>query len=220
MKAFASTLLAGYIAYAAAFAGETASGQHGRRKILQGAIGFAAGVAAAPPAFARLESVNRPELLPSEANLHVIQTEKFLTNGQVRRMDQLLAQLERDTGFRVYVLCQNYPLTPGLAIRDYWDLGKEGQKDDKYVVLVADQFGGRGNVLNFNVGEGVKLALPNVFWTRLSGKFGTTFYVRDNGIDLSITNAIESIASCLRSTDGYCTAPPDEAQSFRGLGFN
>jgi len=143
MKAFASTLLAGYIAYAAAFAGETASGQHGRRKILQGAIGFAAGVAAAPPAFARLESVNRPELLPSEANLHVIQTEKFLTNGQVRRMDQLLAQLERDTGFRVYVLCQNYPLTPGLAIRDYWDLGKEGQKDDKYVVLVADQFGGR-----------------------------------------------------------------------------
>ena len=30
-----------------------------------------------------------------------------------------------------------------------------------------------GNVLNFNVGEGVKFALPNVFWTRLSGKYGT-----------------------------------------------
>ncbi|CAJ1945407.1 unnamed protein product [Cylindrotheca closterium] len=144
MKVLRRTLLVGCIAFAAAFAGETTNGQHCRRKILQGAIGFAAGVAVAPPAFARLESVNRPDLLPAEDNLHVIQTEKFLTNGQVRRMEQLLVQLERETGFRIYVLCQNYPLTPGLAIRDYWDLGKEGQKDDKYVVLIADQFGGRG----------------------------------------------------------------------------
>ena len=41
----------------------------------------------------------------------------------------------------------------GLAIRDYWSLGKEDQKDDKYIVLVVDQFGGKGNVLNFNVGD-------------------------------------------------------------------
>ena len=41
----------------------------------------------------------------------------------------------------------------GLAIRDYWSLGKEDQKDDKYIVLVVDQFGGRGNILNFNVGD-------------------------------------------------------------------
>lgn len=76
-------------------------------------------------ASARLESVNRPDLLPTESGLNVIQTEKFLTSGQVRRMDTLLAGLEKDTGFRVRVLCQNYPNTPGLAIRDYWDLGKE-----------------------------------------------------------------------------------------------
>jgi hypothetical protein len=38
---------------------------------------------------------------------------------------------------------------------------------------VVDEFGGKGNVLNFNVGEGVKFALPNVFWTRLTGKYGT-----------------------------------------------
>ena len=113
------------------------------------------------PAQARLEGVNKPELLPKESGLNVIQTEKFLTSGQAKRMDQLLANLERDTGYRVRVLCQAYPNTPGLAIRDYWDLGKEGQKDDKYIVLVVDQFGGKGNVLNFNVGEGVKFALPN-----------------------------------------------------------
>ena len=99
------------------------------------------------PAMARLEPVNRPDLLPKERGLNVIQTEKFLTSGQARRLNDLLTSLEKDTGFRVRVLCQSYPNTPGLAIRDYWDLGKEDQKDDKYIVLVVDQFGGKGNVL-------------------------------------------------------------------------
>jgi hypothetical protein len=77
------------------------------------------------PAFARLESVNRPDLLPAEKGLNVIQVEKFLTSGQAKRMDGMLTSLEKETGFRVRVLCQNYPNTPGLAIRDYWDLAKE-----------------------------------------------------------------------------------------------
>jgi|UniRef100_A0A8J9T7L0 hypothetical protein len=171
------------------------------------------------PAWARLESVDRPDLLPAERGVNVIQTEKFLTSGQAKRMNDLLVALERDTGFRVRVLCQSYPNTPGLAIRDYWDLGKEGQKDDKYVVLVVDQFGGRGNVLNFNVGDGLKFALPNVFWNRLSSKYGTTFYVRDNGIDLAVTNAIEAIVTCLRSEDQYCVSVPEEAPSMKSLGL-
>lgn len=76
-------------------------------------------------ASARLEAVNRPDLLPSEKGLNVIQVEKYLTSGQAKRMNDLLTNLERDTGFRVRVLTQRYPNTPGLAIRDYWDLGKE-----------------------------------------------------------------------------------------------
>lgn len=184
------------------------------------AIGASLLVSAPHAASARLESVNRPDLLPKETGLNVIQTEKFLTTGQAKRLNDLLVALERDTGFRVRVLCQSYPNTPGLAIRDYWDLGKEGQKDDKYVVLVVDQFGGKGNSLNFNVGEGVKLNLPNVFWTRLQGKFGTTFYVKENGIDLAIINAIESIASCLRSEDQFCVNVPDAAPSLRSLGLS
>ncbi|KAL9180450.1 hypothetical protein ACHAXT_008420 [Thalassiosira profunda] len=189
------------------------------------ALATLAGAAIAPlilpiqPASARLEGVNKPELLPSEKGLNVIQVEKFLTKGQEKRLNDLLTKLEADTGWRVRVLCQAYPRTPGLAIRDYWDLGKEGAKDDKFVVLVVDEFGGKGNVLNFNVGEGVKFALPNVFWTRLTGKYGTTFYVRENGIDLSITNAIEAIVTCLRSEDQYCVSVPDEGVSLKSLGM-
>lgn len=65
------------------------------------------------PAYAKLESVNRPDLLPSQKGLHIIQTEKVLTSGQAKRMEALLSSLERDTGFRIYVVCQNYPNTPG-----------------------------------------------------------------------------------------------------------
>lgn len=168
---------------------------------------------------ARLEAVNRPDLLPKDPDQNVIQVEKFLTSGQAKRMDSMLAKLETDTGFRVKVLCQSYPNTPGLAIRDYWSLGKEDQKDDQYVVLVVDQFGGKGNVLNFNVGDGVKLNLPNLFWTRLQAKYGNSFFVKENGIDLAIINSIESIVSCLRSSDQFCVNVPDQGVSMKSLGF-
>jgi hypothetical protein len=81
---------------------------------------FAAGATvlattASLPAQARLDAVDRPDLLPKEPNLNVIQTEKFLTTGQAKRLNDLLKALERDTGFRLRVLCQSYPNTPGLG---------------------------------------------------------------------------------------------------------
>ncbi len=94
-------------------------------------LGKATGIVAVSAAFlteaasGRLDPVNRPDLLPKDPGLNVIQTEKFLTTGQAKRLNELLAKLEKDTSFRVRVLCQAYPNTPGLAIRDYWDLGKE-----------------------------------------------------------------------------------------------
>lgn len=47
---------------------------------------------------------------------------RFLTSGEITKLDKKLAALEKDTGFKVRVLCQQYPNTPGLAIKDYWKL--------------------------------------------------------------------------------------------------
>ena len=62
--------------------------------------------------------------------------------------------IEDETGVKLRLLAQNYPETPGLAVRDYWAV------DDDTVVFVADPtFGG---ILNFNVGSNIDLRVPRV----------------------------------------------------------
>ena len=64
----------------------------------------------------------------------------------------------------------------------------------------------------------MKLALPNAFWTRLAGKFGTISYVRENGEDQSIFAAVDTIDYCLRN--GFCVDVPKEMapqKNFFGL---
>lgn len=152
------------------------------------------------PANARLEGVNRPELLPKGPMTPVIDVAAFLTDGEKSRITQRAEALERDTGFKLRVLAQNYPETPGLAIKNYWNV------DDNTIVFVADPSLG-GNILNFNVGDNVDLAIPRSFWSRLSGKYGTKFYWQDQGEDVAIINAVAAIDNCLREPIGklQCT---------------
>lgn len=96
-------------------------------------------------------------------------------------MNETLKNLEKDTGFRVRLLSQAYPNTPGLAIKDYWAV------DGNTVVFVADP--NTGNILNFNVGESVDFAVPRNFWTRVAGKYGTKFYWKNNGEASAILQA-------------------------------
>lgn len=153
---------------------------------------------------ARPEGVNRPELLPSQFTT-VIDLEKFLTTGQIRRLRDKIDDLENRTGFKIRLLTQRYPQTPGLAVRDYWEV------NDNTVVIVADYFGGSGQLLKFNVGQNVDRLLPPRFWSILSANYGNKFYVSKHSEALSIINAIESVRTCLLS--GGCATPPRDLES-------
>ncbi|KAF0905248.1 hypothetical protein E2562_003849, partial [Oryza meyeriana var. granulata] len=114
--------------------------------------------------------VNKPELLPKEFTT-VIDVAGFLSPGQENRLRQEIEDLEKDTGYKLRVLAQNYPDTPGLAIKDFW------QVDDQTIVFVADPT--FGNIINFNVGALVDLDIPRSFWSRVSGKYGNMFYWKE-----------------------------------------
>ncbi|TKY52956.1 Thylakoid lumenal 15.0 kDa protein 2 [Spatholobus suberectus] len=137
--------------------------------------------------------VNKPELLPKKFST-VIDVAGFLSDGQEKRLAEEIAALEADTGFKLRVLAQNYPDTPGLAIKDFW------QVDDRTVVFVADPT--FGNILNFNVGASVDLDIPRSFWSRLAGKYGNIFYWKEKGEEASIEAAVMAISSCLREPVG------------------
>ncbi|KAK8600320.1 hypothetical protein V6N13_059877 [Hibiscus sabdariffa] len=137
--------------------------------------------------------VNKPELLPREFT-PVIDVAGFLSDGQEKRLAQEISDIEKDTGFKLRVLAQNYPDTPGLAIKDFW------QVDDRTIVFVADPT--FGNILNFNVGATVDLDIPRSFWSRLAGKYGNMFYWKEKGEDSSIEAAVMAISNCLREPVG------------------
>lgn len=158
------------------------------------ALGLSLSIGGADIAEARrLEGVNKPELLPKEFTT-VIDVAGFLSAGQEDRIKDAVATLEQDTGYKLRVLAQNYPTTPGLAVRDFWSV------DDNTVVFVADP--SLGNILNFNVGAGVDLSIPRSFWTRLAGKYGNKFYWQEMGEDASIEAAVNAIGECLREPAG------------------
>ncbi|KAJ8427653.1 hypothetical protein Cgig2_014533 [Carnegiea gigantea] len=154
--------------------------------------------------------VNKPELLPKEYT-SVIDVAGFLSAGQEKRLAKEIADLERDTGFKLRILAQNYPDTPGLAIKDFW------QVDDRTIVFVADPT--FGNILNFNVGAQVDLDIPRSFWSRLAGKYGN-FYWKENGEDAAVEAAVKAIAYCLREPVGQSNCSEQSIEEVMILRYN
>jgi hypothetical protein len=149
---------------------------------------------------ARPEGVNRPDLLPSGPVTSVIDTANFLTKGQEKKVLSAISDLEKSTGYKLRLLCQSYPNTPGLAIKEYWGI------DDNTVLLVADRgegFNRKGiptNIMNLNIGRNLDTVLPAQFWTRLTNKLGNQPYVKENGEDVAVLNAVEAITYCLANS--------------------
>jgi TPM domain len=146
----------------------------------------------ASPAWA----VNNPELLPNYQT-PVIDLANFLPQRQEESLIQNLGNFETETGWKMRVLTQ-YDRTPGRAVKNYWNL------DDKSILLVADGRG--GNILAFSIGDAVYELLPRTFWIELQTRFGNMYYVRENGENKAIVDAIDSVQGCLKQ--GGCNVVP------------
>ncbi|MDH6060461.1 TPM domain-containing protein [Chrysosporum bergii ANA360D] len=166
-----------------------------RRALASIALFFLAGsmwVMHSPPALA----YNNPDLLPN-FQTPVIDLAKSLTDVQEAELVTELEKFESDTGWKLRVLTQ-YDRTPGRAVIDYWHL------DDKSILLVADARG--GNILSFSVGDAVYELLPRTFWIELQTRFGNLYFVREQGEDQAILQALNSVQGCL--LQGGCSVVP------------
>ena len=142
-------------------------------------------------------AVNNPELLPNKET-PVVDLANFLPNGQEAALIEDLDRFEADTGWKLRVLTQ-YDRTPGRAVIKYWGL------DDKSILLVADGRG--GNILAFSIGDEVYELMPRTFWIELQTRFGNMYYVRENGENNAIVDAMNVVKNCLVK-EGGCNVVP------------
>ncbi|KAF8674741.1 hypothetical protein HU200_048022 [Digitaria exilis] len=166
--------------------------------------------------------VNKPELLPKEFTT-VIDVAGFLSSGQENRLRQEIEDLEKDTGYKLRVLAQNYPDTPGeffyplygrilgfLSVlstlppfKNICNHGMVGlaikdfwQVDERTIVFVADPTFVFGHFSNIYV-------VAKYVW--ICEQFTEDIFVhldRYQGEDASIEAAVTAISRCLRDPTG------------------
>jgi energy-converting hydrogenase Eha subunit A len=141
-------------------------------------------------------AVNNPELLPEQVT-PIVDLANFLPQPQEDKLIQEIQQFEAETGWKLRILTQ-YDRSPGRAVINFWGL------DDKSILLVADARG--GNLLAFSIGDAVYELMPRTFWIELQARFGNMYFVRDNGENLAITEALDTVKGCL--IQGGCNVVP------------
>ena len=159
--------------------------------VVLGATALGLGLGATPA-----WAYDNPDLLPSHPT-PVIDLAKALTDPQREALEAELEDFEHVSGWKLRVLTQ-YDRTPGLAVKDFWHL------DERSLLLIADERG--GNLLNFNVGDALFALMPRTFWVELQTRFGNQYYVRDNGEDAAIVDALHTVKGCLEI--GGCQVVP------------
>lgn len=142
------------------------------------------------------QAVNNPELLP-ETETPVVDLANFLPEVQETQLVKEINTFEAETGWKLRVLTQ-YDRSPGRAVIPFWGL------DDKSILLVADARG--GNLLAFSIGDDVYELMPRTFWIEMQARFGNIYYIRDNGENLAITEALNTVKGCL--VKGGCNVVP------------
>lgn len=141
-------------------------------------------------------AADNPELLPDQPT-SVIDLARIFTEGQRQQLEDELAGVEEEGGWKLRVLTQ-YDRTPGRAVKPFWGV------DNRSLVLIADPRG--GNLLNFNVGQDLFALMPRTYWVELQTRFGNQYYVRDHGEDGAILDALGAVETCLAR--GGCSVVP------------
>ena len=142
------------------------------------------------------QAVNNPELLPDLVT-PVVDLANYLPELQEESLIEQIDDFESQTGWKLRVLTQ-YDRSPGRAVIKFWGL------DDRSILLVADGRG--GNLLAFSIGDDVYELLPRTFWIELQTRFGNMYYVRENGENNAIVQALDTVKGCL--TQGGCLVVP------------
>eukprot|EP00188_Purpureofilum_apyrenoidigerum_P003279 Plantae.Rhodophyta-Purpureofilum_apyrenoidigerum.ctg3383.p1 GENE.Plantae.Rhodophyta-Purpureofilum_apyrenoidigerum.ctg3383~~Plantae.Rhodophyta-Purpureofilum_apyrenoidigerum.ctg3383.p1 ORF type:complete len:280 (-),score=39.32 Plantae.Rhodophyta-Purpureofilum_apyrenoidigerum.ctg3383:216-1055(-) len=128
----------------------------------------------------------------------VVDMGNSLTSGEETRLNKELANFEAETGYKLKVLVQKR--SGALANpKDIWPL------DDNTAVIVVDTLS--GNMLDFRVGKNIKDKLTQSFWFELQNRYGNIFYVKDNGEDRAVLDAVDNIKICLRKPEGCRQVP-------------
>ena len=153
---------------------------------------------AGPPALAA------EGLLPTDGGrTAVLDFGQVLTPSEAGRLQAAIEGLETETGWKLRVLTRYSAAQDGVpddaALRRYWAA-------DKRTIVVLEDVSNPNILSFFYSGESVKPTLPFFFFSELQSRYGSTFFVRDNGTAEPVRRAVEAIDTCLRK--GGCAVVP------------
>ena len=143
----------------------------------------------------------------------------YLEPAAEQRLERILAKLEADTGYKLRVLTQSKSTAPELGpLLQEWNIGQGGKlRDPNAVLMVADRglkgkLEAGGSFLRYEVGDNVRMQMPDAFWGRLQREYGRIRYVESRGEAAAVVTSCELIITCLRDEEG-CTDVPDASSS-------
>ena len=171
------------------------------------------------PVFLASCSVRLPAVALAPPPAAVQDRQGFLEPAAEQRLERILAKLEADTGYKIRVLTQSKNTAPELGpLLQDWRIGQGGKlRDPNAVLMVADRglkgkLEAGGSFLRYEVGDNVRMQMPDAFWGRLQREYGRIRYVESRGEAAAVVTSCELIITCLRDEQG-CTDVPDASSS-------
>lgn len=136
----------------------------------------------------------------------VLDRSNVLSTSRLFWLQQQLAALEADTGYRVRVVIADGQLdSRGGGFTSAQLRAQFGDRTTQTLYVLVDP--SQHAVLAFAAGDAVRKQLFGQFLAELQGRYGNQFFVRDEGISEAVAQTVTAIATCLRKPGG-CSAVP------------